>query len=231
MQNHHLESNFESVRWTNFITKYHLNSIQQTQFKEYLALLIEWNNKFNLTAITNPDEIIQYHFDDSLAITNVVDFNLIKTTADVGTGAGFPGMPIKIVFPHLRMVLIEVNNKKRAFLQHVAQELGLENIIIAEEDWRTFLRNARDMHEQDGENNSGIDYFFARASLQPEELLRVFKPSCIYQHSKMVYWASRQWRAEKRESPFVEKEIVYTLSNVERKLIFFTQITADHHRQ
>jgi len=211
MNNHHLESNFISPTWIQFIDKYSLSPTQIDQFKRYLELLIEWNTKFNLTAITDPESIIKYHFDDSLSLTKHIDFSALKTTADVGTGAGFPGLPLKILFPHLKMILIEVNNKKRSFLEHVTQELGLGDIIIYPFDWRTFLRT----------NEYNIDYFFARASLQPEELVRVFKPSCAYKEAILVYWASKQWTPNKAEAPFVEKEIVYKLDTIERKFVLF----------
>jgi 16S rRNA (guanine527-N7)-methyltransferase len=208
---HHLESNFTLAPWANLITKYSLSEVQAYQLKRYLELLIEWNEKFNLTAITDPATILEYHFDDSLALSQYVDFSSLETTADIGTGGGFPAIPLKILFPHLQMILIEVNNKKRSFLTHVAQELGLDNIILYPDDWRTFLRTS----------DHNIDYFFARASLQPEELVRVFKPSSAYKNATLVYWASKQWTPEKVVIPFIEKEIPYKLDTVERKFIFF----------
>ena len=211
MDKHHPESNFTSSSWTNLTDKYCLSPIQVQQLKRYLELLVEWNEKFNLTAITDPVAIIEYHFDDSLALTNYIDFTAITTTADIGTGAGFPGMPLKILFPHLQMILIEVNHKKRIFLEHVAQELGLTDIILYPLDWRSFLRTS----------DYKIDYFFARASLQPEELVRIFKPSSAYKEATLVYWASMQWTPHKTEANFVEKEIVYKLNSVQRKYVFF----------
>lgn len=210
---YHLESNFTTPAWIKFIDKYSLSEAQADQFQRYLELLIEWNNKFNLTAITDKEKIIQYHFDDSLAIAQHLDFSVIETIADVGTGAGFPGLALKILFPHLQTILIEVNNKKRSFLAHVTQELALDKIIIYPYDWRTFLRTT----------DYKIDYFFARASLQPAELIRVFKPSCTYHNATIIYWASHQWQPEKSEAPFVEKEIVYKLDTIQRKFVVFKQ--------
>jgi 16S rRNA (guanine(527)-N(7))-methyltransferase RsmG len=209
----HLEVNSTPIQLSKLSSKYALTTDQTDKLSRYLELLIEWNAKFNLTAITDPAAIIQYHFDDSLALAKHIDFNTIHSTADIGTGAGFPGIPLKILFPHLKTVLIEVNNKKRTFLAHIAQELELHDITIYPFDWRTFLRTA----------DYKIDYFFARASLQPEELVRIFKPSSPYQDATLVYWASKQWIAEKIETPFVEKEVLYTIDTVQRKFVFFKQ--------
>lgn len=235
MDKRHPESNFTSSLWTNLADKYCLSTTQVQQLKRYSELLIEWNEKFNLTAITNVDAIIEYHFDDSLALTQYMDFNSLTTTADIGTGAGFPGLPLKILFPHLHMILIEVNHKKRIFLEHVAQELGLTDIILYPFDWRTFLRTTpqtfdnillKGPHVQCNEewdlSDHKIDYFFARASLQPEELVRIFKPSSAHKDATLVYWASMQWTPGKIEAPFVEKEIVYKLDSVKRKFVFFS---------
>jgi 16S rRNA (guanine527-N7)-methyltransferase len=191
--------------------EYGLTKVQTDIFNRYAELLIEWNNKFNLTAITDPADIIQYHFNDSLALSKFIDFNTIESTADIGTGAGFPGIPLKIIFPHLKTILIEVNNKKRTFLEHIIKEFKLDNVTIYPHDWRTFLRTTQ----------FTIDYFFARASLQPEELVRIFKPTSIYKNSTLVYWASQQWVPEKAELPFIEKEIPYTIDNKQRKFVCF----------
>ena len=115
MNKQHLESNLAHIQLAELINKYDLTLAQATKLGRYLELLIEWNAKFNLTVITDPLSIIQYHFDDSLALAKHIDFNTIQSTADIGTGAGFPGIPLKILFPHLKTVLIEINNKKRTF--------------------------------------------------------------------------------------------------------------------
>ena len=175
-----------------------------------MDMVIEWNKKVNLTTLIDPADIISYHFEDSLQVTRFVDFSTCKGAADIGTGAGFPGLPIKIKYPELPMVLIEVNNKKIAFLNHVIQQLGLTDVIVSGLDWRTFLRKSQ----------YSLDIFFARASLRPEELIRLFKPSSHYKQAQLVYWASQDWHADKRMELFVKKEEVYTVGAKKRKLIF-----------
>jgi len=213
MNKQHLEGNSMHAQLTELVNKYTLTKTQTDQLNCYLQLLIEWNEKFNLTAITDPLSIIHYHFDDSLSLAKYIDFSHIQSIADIGTGAGFPAIPLKILFPHLKVILIEVNNKKRTFLAHVIKELALENIILYPYDWRTFLRNTE----------YTIDYFFARASLQPEELVRIFKPSSPFKNAILVYWASQQWTAQKIEAPFISQEIPYTIDTVQRKFVVFKQ--------
>ena len=184
---------------------------QVNQLKRYAQLLIEWNEKFNLTALLDIPSIIHYHFYDSLKIADFVDFNAISAVADIGSGAGFPGIPLKILFPHVSVMLIEVNHKKRTFLQHIIQEFALDNVCVVGDDWRTFLRTT----------SYTIDYFLARASLQPEELVRIFKPSCVYRNATLVYWASEKWMPGTVEAPFVKNEIGYTIDDIQRRYVFF----------
>lgn len=199
------------IIYNQLIKDFSLTDKQIAHYKRYVALLIEWNNKFNLTAIVDPVKIIRYHFYDSINIAHYIDFLSVSTIVDIGTGAGFPGLPLKILYPHLKVILIEVNNKKRQFLHHLVEEFGLMQVTIIADDWRTFLRNS----------SEPVDYFFARASLQPEELVRIFKPSSPYNTATCVYWASEQWVPQKREVPFVKKEVHYTIDGVQRKYVFF----------
>jgi 16S rRNA (guanine527-N7)-methyltransferase len=214
MNKQHPENNSSSTQLDILAKEYGLTQSQTAMFGRYLELLIEWNNKFNLTAITDPQGIIQYHFNDSLMLSKHIDFTAIQSTADIGTGAGFPGIPLKILYPHLHTTLIEVNNKKRTFLEHIIKEFSLDNVTVYPHDWRTFLRST----------HHSIDYFFARASLQPEELVRIFKPTSPYKNSTLVYWASQQWAPEKIEAPFIKKEVSYTIDNKQRKFVIFQNL-------
>lgn len=101
---------------------------QIEQFMKYYDLLLEKNKVMNLTAITDLNEVMTKHFLDSVLISNVLDMSQFNRLVDVGTGAGFPGIPIKILFPHLKVTLIDSLNKRLKFLDDVICELKLEKI-------------------------------------------------------------------------------------------------------
>lgn len=101
---------------------------QYEQFMRYKDLLKEWNEKMNLTAITEDEEIISKHFIDSIQAFQFDELKDAMTLIDVGTGAGFPGLPIKIMKPELKVTLLDSTNKKLGFLKVVSQELKLNNV-------------------------------------------------------------------------------------------------------
>ena len=105
-----------------------LTEKMKEQFDRYFELLVEWNRMMNLTGITDYNEVNEKHFLDSLAIVKVQDMEMISTVIDIGTGAGFPGIPLKIVYPHLKVTLLDSLNKRIKFLNCVIQELALEDI-------------------------------------------------------------------------------------------------------
>lgn len=114
---------------------------QIKQFFKYMNLLIEWNNKINLTAIIEPKEIILKHFIDSLTINKYIEQN--KILVDVGTGAGFPGIAVKIYRPDVKVVLVDSLNKRINFLNEVVKELQLENIQTIHSRVEEFGKNKK----------------------------------------------------------------------------------------
>ena len=114
---------------------------QIIQFYKYMNLLIEWNKKINLTSIEEPQEIILKHFIDSLTINSYIEDN--QTLVDVGTGAGFPGIPIKIYRPNVKIVLVDSLNKRINFLNEVIKELNLKDIETVHSRVEDFGKNSK----------------------------------------------------------------------------------------
>lgn len=105
-----------------------LTEKQKNQFYRYYEMLVEWNKVMNLTGITEYDEVNEKHFVDSLSVTKAIDMEKINSLIDIGTGAGFPGIPLKIAYPHLHVVLLDSLQKRIKFLDAVIEELGLEDV-------------------------------------------------------------------------------------------------------
>jgi 16S rRNA (guanine527-N7)-methyltransferase len=98
---------------------------QLEQFENYYSLLVEWNEKMNLTGITERDAVYEKHFYDSLTLAKVVRFQEVNSLADIGSGAGFPSIPLAIVYPHLKVTIVDALGKRIRFLEEVASQLGL----------------------------------------------------------------------------------------------------------
>ena len=107
-----------------------LNKTQILQFEKYYELLIEWNNKINLTRITEPEEVAIKHFADSLTLLKHYNIFENAKVIDVGTGAGFPGIPLKIARPDIQLTLLDSLNKRLIFLNEVCQSIGIDAEIV-----------------------------------------------------------------------------------------------------
>lgn len=113
----------------------------------YAKYLIEYNEHTNLTAIKDIEDIYLKHFYDSLTITKIADFNKYNSLVDIGTGAGFPGVVIKIFYPHLKVVLIDSNNKKVTFLNNLIKKLNLDNISAINTRSEDYAHNHLDEYD------------------------------------------------------------------------------------
>lgn len=124
-----------------------VNDTQLKQLDMYYNLLIEWNNKINLTAITNKEDVYLKHFYDSLTIAKTLDLNHEYSLCDIGTGAGFPGIVLKIIFPKLNITLLDALGKRITFLNEVIEKLQLTNIKAVHTRCEDYAKNNREIFD------------------------------------------------------------------------------------
>lgn len=117
-----------------------LSPEQMQQFERYYELLVEWNEKMNLTAITDKEEVYLKHFFDSITAAFYHDFSQPLSLCDVGAGAGFPSIPLKICFPALRVTIVDSLQKRITFLNQLATDLNLQNVTFYHDRAETFGR-------------------------------------------------------------------------------------------
>ena len=120
-----------------------LSDKQIAQFNLYYELLTAKNKVMNLTAITEYNDVVKKHFIDSMMISRVLDMKKINSLCDVGTGAGFPGIPLKIVYPHLHLTLVDSVGKRVNFLSEVVEKLGLEDVEAIHSRTEDFAHNSK----------------------------------------------------------------------------------------
>lgn len=124
-----------------------LSKKQLEQLEEFYELLIDYNEKVNLTRITGKEEVYLKHFYDSLTLIKAIDLNKGLTLCDIGTGAGFPGIVLKICFPQLKITLVETLQKRVRFLYLVKEKLNLKDLFICKERAEIFARNNRNKYD------------------------------------------------------------------------------------
>lgn len=162
--------------------------------EKYYNLLIEWNDKINLTAITDKEEVYLKHFYDSLTLIKAYDLTKKIKVCDVGTGAGFPGIVLKIVFPNIDIMLVDALNKRILFLNEVIDKLNLKNISAVHKRAEDFAR----------ENIEKFDLVTSRAVAK----LNILSELCIPMVKIDGYFIAMKAN--------IEEELSYSLSSIEK---------------
>lgn len=194
--------------------KFNLENEKIEKIKNYISFLNEENKSYNLTGFKNEDDILSGNIEDALFGTISESIKNSKYIADIGTGAGIPGLILAIKYPEKFFYLVEVQKKRILFLEKALNLLKIENCKIVDFDYKTLLR--REYFK--------IDCFITRASLKLEELFFIFSDSSKYYKKELIYWGSKNWKISVSENSlkFLKiKEYKYELENKERSIIEF----------
>ncbi|WP_026691788.1 16S rRNA (guanine(527)-N(7))-methyltransferase RsmG [Alteribacter aurantiacus] len=132
-----------------------LDDTQRSQFERYFETLVDWNERMNLTAITEKEDVYLKHFFDSISAAFYHDFTKVETVVDIGAGAGFPSLPLKICYPHLDVTIVDSLNKRITFLHALAEELDLTSV--------SFYHDRAELFGKKKEHRGRYDVAMARA--------------------------------------------------------------------
>ena len=124
-----------------------LTEIQKQQLSKYYDYLVEYNSHTNVTSITDKESVYLKHFYDSILLSQTIDFNNIENMLDIGCGAGFPGLVLKIVFPHIKLTLLDSNNKKTTFCKNIIDILNVENVEVINNRAGEFINERREHYD------------------------------------------------------------------------------------
>lgn len=196
-----------------------LTEKQVNQFLKYYEMLVEKNKVMNLTSITEFDEVIEKHFVDSLQIAQYVDLTQEVSIIDIGTGAGFPGIPLKIAFPEIKVTLLDSLNKRINFLNEVIDELGLEKI--------TALHGRAEDYGKNGTYREQFDYCVSRAVANMSSLSEYCLPFVKVGGSFIPYKSGNidEELEQAKKAVFllggkIEKVEKFALSEAQRSFVF-----------
>jgi 16S rRNA (guanine527-N7)-methyltransferase len=202
-----------------------LNATQQAQFARYFELLVEWNEKMNLTAITDLTSVYLKHFYDSISAAFFIELNGRKTICDVGAGAGFPSIPLKICFPELEVTIVDSLNKRIGFLEHLSSELNLKHMNFVHARAEDFGQNPQYREKFDIVTARAV----ARLSVLSELCIPLVRNGGIFASMKGAAAEDELADAQKALSILgakIKEEHFFTLpiENSERNIFVFDKI-------
>ena len=184
-----------------------INDEQLAQFYSFYQLLLEWNGRMNLTAITDERDVIYKHFIDSIAVLKYVEFKENSAVIDVGCGAGFPGIPLKIMQPEIKHTLMDSVNKKLDFVREAASVLGLSDVSCIH-------GRAEDLG-RDKELRNSFDFCVSRAVSELAVLTELCLPF-IKKQSLFISYKGGSPEEELNKAEFAIKELGGKLEKVEK---------------
>ena len=185
-----------------------LSQKQITQFKTYFELLVEWNEKMNLTAITDEPAVYLKHFYDSISAAFFIDLKGAKSICDVGAGAGFPSIPLKICYPELEVTIVDSLNKRISFLENLAEQLGLKDVH--------FIHTRAEDFGQDKKYREKFDIVTARAVAR----LSVLSELCVPLNKKGGQFIAMKGAAAIDELDDAKKALAVLGAEIEQSYAF-----------
>ena len=185
-----------------------LSDLQKKQYNRYYELVVEWNQKINLTAITEEEEFYTKHFFDSISLAFFKDYSNIESICDVGSGAGFPSIPLKILYPNLKVTIVDSLNKRIKFLNLVKDELGLTDC--------NFVHARAEEFGQNKEYRESFEIVTARAVAR----LNVLSELCLPLVKKNGYFLSLKAQKAEDETKEATNAIKILGGKLEKDLNF-----------
>lgn len=185
-----------------------LSDLQKKQYNRYYELVVEWNQKINLTAITEEEEFYTKHFFDSISLAFFKDYSNIDSICDVGSGAGFPSIPLKILYPNLKVTIVDSLNKRIKFLNLVKDELGLTDC--------NFVHARAEEFGQNKEYRESFEIVTARAVAR----LNVLSELCLPLVRKNGYFLSLKAQKAEEETKEATNAIKILGGKLEKDLNF-----------